>query len=126
MMLGHLMEWFFSGAGGIRQFFDFSGKSCIIISPEPVGNIEWAKTSYNSFSGKISTEWKAGPDTYTLKVVIPFGADADVLVPGEDPGRITVNGIPAISNGSVTYIEKRSGRSLFRTGSGEYTFVSPR
>ena len=44
MMLGHLMEWFFSGLGGIRQAEDSNGYDHVLINPEPVGNIPWAET----------------------------------------------------------------------------------
>jgi hypothetical protein len=124
MMLGHLMEWFFSGAGGIKQYFDEKGECCIEISPEPVKNITWAKSSYNSVYGYIKSEWKNEEGSFSLKTEIPFNCKADVVIPGDKPERITVNGIPALSNNEVAIVKNGSGRTIFRTGSGEYNFVS--
>mgnify|MGYP000779327759 CR=1 FL=1 len=45
-MLGHLMEWLFSGLGGIRQKEDSFGFKHIVIKPEPVGDVRDAQVSY--------------------------------------------------------------------------------
>jgi alpha-L-rhamnosidase len=126
MMLGHLMEWFYSGAGGIKQFFNEIGECCIEISPEPVENIKWANTSYNSVNGKISCEWKNREEGFSLKTEIPFGCNAIVIIPGDNPEKIIVNGVPSLSNPDIVYLDERSGRSRFRIGSGEYCFESHR
>jgi alpha-L-rhamnosidase len=125
MMLGHLMEWFYSGAGGIKQYFDENGECCIEISPDPVEKIKWAKTSYNSVFGKISCEWVNDVDGFSIRTEIPFGCNAFVIIPGNSNKKITVNGIPANTSKAVVYVKTKSGRSIFRIGSGEYTFVSP-
>ena len=53
MMLGHLMEWFYSGLGGIRQTSESKGYENILIEPEIAGDITWAETTYNSVHGEI-------------------------------------------------------------------------
>ena len=48
MMLGHLMEWFYSGIGGIRQTEGSKSYENLLIEPEPVGDLTWAETSFPS------------------------------------------------------------------------------
>ncbi|MCX6262715.1 MAG: family 78 glycoside hydrolase catalytic domain, partial [Bacteroidia bacterium] len=45
LMLGHLMEWFYSGLGGIDQEESSMGYKKIIIKPEMVGDITFSKTN---------------------------------------------------------------------------------
>lgn len=81
MMLGHLMEWFYTGLGGIYQANHSIAYSDIMIAPKPVGNIKWVKCSYNSSKGVISSEWKIEADIFTLKIEIPNDAAAKIIIP---------------------------------------------
>jgi len=69
MMLGHLMEWFYSGLGGIRQIPGSRACDSIFICPEPVKGIDRAETTYLSIRGEIRTSWKISENTFTLKVL---------------------------------------------------------
>lgn len=56
LMLGHLMEWFYKGLGGIRQDENSVAYKQIIIKPTIVGDLTNVKTSYNSPYGVIKSE----------------------------------------------------------------------
>ncbi len=122
MMLGHLMEWFYSGLGGIRQMPGSAAYENILIEPEVVGDIRWAETTYNSINGEISTSWKLEGDNFTLKVKIPAGCSASVVIPQADPGLITENGIPIAGSGDVSSISSSDGKTFCRIHSGDYIF----
>ena len=81
MMLGHLMEWFYSGLGGIYQAENSIGYENIIIAPKPVGNITWSKCSYNSPKGLIISEWELVEDTFSLIIEVPETSSADIILP---------------------------------------------
>jgi len=83
MMLGHLMEWFYSGLGGINQTDKSVAYSNIVIAPKPVGNIKWVNCSYNSSKGIISSEWNIKENVFFLKVEIPKNAIAKIIIPKE-------------------------------------------
>lgn len=83
MMLGHLMEWFYSGPGGIYQDNGSIAYDNIVIAPKPVGNISWVKCAYNSVKGKISSSWRVEEDQFTMSVAIPENASAKVIVPDQ-------------------------------------------
>ncbi|MBQ3629874.1 MAG: family 78 glycoside hydrolase catalytic domain [Prevotella sp.] len=87
MMLGHLMEWLYGALGGITFNDDMeqggSGWSHIIIAPQMVGDVTWAKTSLNTPNGTVSCHWTRDltAGTWTVDAVIPQHALANILLP---------------------------------------------
>ena len=81
MMLGHLMEWFYSGLAGIYQDDSSVAYNRIIIAPKPVGNIKWVKCSYNSTKGIISSEWGIKGNSFSFHFTIPESAVAKIIIP---------------------------------------------
>ncbi len=81
LMLGHLMEWFYSGLCGIRQKDGSVGFKEIEIKPQPVGNIKYARASYRSVNGLITINWKRESDKFHLNVIIPANTSARVYFP---------------------------------------------
>jgi|AntAceMinimDraft_16_1070373.scaffolds.fasta_scaffold15907_1 hypothetical protein len=81
MMLGHLMEWFYSGLGGIYQADNSIAYRNIIIAPKPVGNIQWAKCSYKSPQGVIASEWELVENTFSLIIEVPKTSSAKIIIP---------------------------------------------
>jgi alpha-L-rhamnosidase len=122
MMLGHLMEWFYSGLGGIRQTNSSAAYEEILIEPQVVGDITWADATYNSIHGEISTSWKRDENVFRLKVKIPVSCKAIVTVPQADPGMITENDIPITESGNLKIISSSDGKTMCRISSGEYIF----
>ena len=122
MMLGHLMEWFFSGIGGIRQVPGSKAGEQIIISPEITGDITWAETSYQSLQGEIRSSWKISGNAFSLKVRIPANCKATVVIPGSDPGKITESGIPLNTSGNVKVKAVTPGKTYCEVTPGEYLF----
>lgn len=78
MMLGHLMEWLYSGLGGIN----YSSYS-IVIAPQMVGSITWARTSVQTPKGLVSCYWTSNADhtQWTIEGDIPEGVKAEVRLP---------------------------------------------
>jgi len=122
MMLGHLMEWFFSGLGGIRQMPGSMAYDTILIAPELAGDISWAETSYQSVHGLISTSWKIKDNVFSLQVSIPSNCRANVRMPQADPEKITLNNIPVRSSEFAKLTESHGSSTLVEIGPGEYSF----
>lgn len=83
MMLGHLMEWFYAGLGGIYQAENSVAYSEIIIAPKPVGEIKWVKCSFSSPKGMIQSDWQKEGKSFVLKVEVPKDAIAKIVLPDE-------------------------------------------
>ena len=123
-MLGHLVEWFYSGIGGIRQAEDSKSYDNILICPEIVGEMTWAETSFKTDHGEIVTNWKIEADKLILMVKIPVNCRAVVAIPQTDPEKITENNLPVLQSKDIENVKVSSGRTLCEISSGEYIFKS--
>lgn len=118
-MLGHLMEWLYSGIGGIYQSENSIAYKDIIIQPEPVGDLRYAKATYETEYGTIISDWKREGKTFSLYVEIPVNTMGTVYFPYRQIKKLTKNGVDV--KGNVMSGEK--GRPCVRLGSGKYHFV---
>lgn len=119
-MLGHLLEWFYSGIGGIRQQLNSVAFKAIKIHPDLVDGLTHAETSYNSSYGKIVTAWKKEKNTVSLTVEIPANTTAVIYLPA-DKGSPVYEAGKLISGNALSYSD---GCALIRVGSGKYQFRS--
>ncbi|MEI6049085.1 MAG: family 78 glycoside hydrolase catalytic domain [Bacteroidota bacterium] len=122
MMLGHLMEWFYSGIGGIRQPQSSGSYDKIIISPEVVGDLTWAETTFNTIHGEITSNWKIENNNIIMDVKIPVNCKAIVSIPQVNPKFIFEGNILIQQSGNVKILEVSSERTLCEVSSGEYNF----
>ncbi|WP_316795572.1 family 78 glycoside hydrolase catalytic domain [Pedobacter agri] len=118
-MLGHLMEWLYSGVGGIRQAENSIAFNKIKIEPEVVGDLVSAKVSYNSAYGEISSSWKKTDQEFTLEVNVPVNTKADVYFPGTKKQTITDE-----LNPKMNALSFENGMAKITIGSGHYKFIS--
>lgn len=119
LMLGHLMEWFYTGLGGIKQEKNSTAFRNIIIRPEIVGDLTHVQTSYLSPYGKIRSEWKKEKNSLEMAVEIPANTEAEIIFPVGNGSNVTEQGKPVAGYVSA------DGRFCFRTGSGSYVFRMP-
>lgn len=118
-MLGHLMEWFYNGIGGIYQSENSIAYKDIIIQPEPVGNLRYATTTYETEYGTIVSDWKREGKIFYLHVEIPVNTTATVYFPYTQIEKVTKNGID-INN---ELISGEKARPCIPIGSGKYDFI---
>jgi alpha-L-rhamnosidase len=118
-MLGHLLEWFYSGLGGIRQENDAVAFKHIKIHPDMVKGVTHAETSYASPYGLISTAWKKEGTGLSLDVEIPANTTATIYIPAT-AGQQLIEGNKTAPSAQLRY---EKGRILIRTGSGKYHFT---
>lgn len=117
LMLGHIMEWFYSGLAGIGQEENSIGFRHIKIRPQPVGDITSASGSFHSPYGWITADWKKNDGHFLLKVKIPVNSTATVYVPVSPASRIYLDGK------LVTPAKKiENNTAVIAIGSGEYQF----
>jgi alpha-L-rhamnosidase len=83
---GAVYQWMVENIGGIHT--DGPGYKHIIIAPSPDGQMTWAKTSYNSIHGLISTSWRMENKQLKLEVTIPANTTATVMLPGMESKEI--------------------------------------
>jgi hypothetical protein len=121
-MLGHLMEWFYSGLGGIRQAEYSTGFKHIDIRPEPVGDVTGAEASYLSPYGVITSKWEERNGDFELNVTIPANTTATIYLPESQTAEITESGEPVNKSNDIKILDRQNGVTLISVGSGQYRF----
>jgi hypothetical protein len=123
-MLGHIMEWFYSGLGGIRSAPDGIAMNKIEIRPEIVGDVTSATAGYESPYGKIATEWKKNAASFYLTVVIPANTSAIIYLPSNKGDAISESGKSIKTTEGIKFLGYRDGKTLLEVGSGTYHFTA--
>jgi hypothetical protein len=123
-MLGHLMEWFYSGLAGIRPADDAIAFNKIEIRPETVGDVTWAKANYQSPYGDISSSWKKDKTQFKLEVDIPRNTTASIFLPVNGNAAITVDGQNIKTRHDLKFVGYHDGKAEIKAGSGNYTFIA--
>ena len=121
-MLGHVEEWLYTGLLGIRA--GAPGFRQIVIRPQMVGDLTWAKGHYDSMYGRISSGWRREGKTVTMDITIPANTTATVYVPAGSETAITESGKLATKARGVKFLRMESGAAVFAVGSGVYRFES--
>ena len=116
-MLGHLMEWFYSGLCGIRSADEAVAYNKIEIRPQPVDDISHASASYHSVYGWIRSGWKKSKGIFELKVTIPSNTTAIIYIPCSRTSFLTEGGK------KMTVQVYKKGTAVLNIGSGNYTFL---
>lgn len=122
LMLGHLMEWFYSGLGGIGQTQNSTAYNEIKIEPQVVGDIKSARASYESPYGTISSSWKDTDENFVLSVEIPVNTTAEIILPTNNRDNISENGSQILLNNQFKFSLNLQGNTLIKVGSGKYHF----
>lgn len=124
LMLGHLMEWFYSGLAGIKQTDSSVAFNNILIHPEVVGDIKDVKASYQSPYGLIKSEWHKTSTHFNLQVTIPANTTALVELFGDALQSIMLDGKEVSKSMLVKFTGKINDRLQYKIGSGNYIFTS--
>lgn len=95
-MMGQIDEWFFRSLAGIETSLDHPGMQNLYISPQPIGDLISVSAFTQTVYGQVTVDWTRDEDIFKLKVSIPVGCSAHVMMP--------------------------DGKSVHQMGSGTYEF----
>ncbi|GAA4799398.1 glycoside hydrolase family 78 protein [Olivibacter ginsenosidimutans] len=123
MMLGHLMEWLYSGLAGIKQQNGDFGFKHLLLEPEMVDGLDEVRASYESINGTIAMHWQKESENTRLSIEIPANTDALLLVPATDEDAIQVDGKPLKKNKYVTIAGKQGDKMKLQVKSGSYALT---
>lgn len=123
-MFGSISEWFFQWIAGIRPTHDAIGFDKIIIAPQPVGDLTWAKADYQSARGLVSSSWKKTEASFDLDLTIPVGSTATLFIPATDPDKVLENKQPTTEAKDITFLRMENNTAVYTIESGTYRFSS--
>jgi hypothetical protein len=121
-MLGHLMDWFYAGLGGISQTEKSVAYKEIVIKPEMVGDLTWAKASYQSSYGEIRSEWEKSGASVKMNVTIPANTTALIYIPFNAGSTLKEGGKVISEIKDIQVVGEEGGRKILKVGSGMFSF----
>ena len=123
--LGSVGEWLYRFVLGIDQAPGTAGFGQLLLRPYPGGSLSWARGSYRSVRGPISTGWKRAGDRFTFWAELPPNVSASVRIPSDraDEVRDAAGNPPAAL---ASFPGARDAQeAVFHVGSGVYEFSGP-
>jgi len=125
IMYGDISAWFYKALAGINPDPAAPGFQHIVIRPNPVGDLTWAKATYDSVRGTIASSWTMRNGEFRLAVTVPANATATVYLPTSQINQVKEGRRAAADAEGVKPIGVQKGRSVFDIGSGKYEFTAP-
>lgn len=122
MMLGHLMEWFYSGLGGISQSENSVAYKEIVIKPEFVEDMTYVSTGYESPYGQINYNWEKKDNVVNLTVEIPVNTTALVCLDKNNNSVISEGNSKITNAKGIEIISENEDQVICKVGSGKYFF----
>ena len=119
--------YFIKGFGGIRPDMDDYGMQHFIIKPTPVGDLNYANTSFQSMYGNIVVNWKRSENEATYHIEVPVNCSAKVYIPSVEKHNVFEGGIPAEKANGISYVGSESSTAvgnyvIYQVGAGTYDF----
>lgn len=123
-MLGHILEWFYKDLCGIDVDPAGPGFKKILLRPDPVGDLQWARATYNSIRGPITSQWHRAHGRFRLQVTLPPNTTATLYLPATEGSPVTESGQPVEQSKGVTFLGREGDRAVLALLSGSYEFES--
>lgn len=117
-------SWFIQGIGGIRIDEKSPGFSHFFIKPALVGNLQFARTHYDSIHGRIVSGWRKENGKLYLDLTVPAGTTATVHIPTSAANSVMEGGRAAAQSQGVQAAGVEDKKAVFHLSSGRYQFVS--
>jgi alpha-L-rhamnosidase len=126
VMYGDVDAWFYKALAGINPDPEAPGFKHFFIAPNVVGDLTWARASYNSVRGKIASDWKIANGQFHLTAKIPANTTATVTLPVSSAAQTTVNGMPLERSTKLRILPGKVGQTVVLLApSGDYDFKGP-
>lgn len=122
LMLGHLERWLYAGLLGIDQADDSVAYASLVLKPQVVEGVEWARGEFRSPRGRVASSWRREPGRLALEVEVPVNATAEVHVPAPAGARIRESGRRLEGRPDVTPKPRAGSEAVVAVGSGRYRF----
>ncbi len=107
-------SWFYQAIGGIRQAEDGTAYRKVIIQPQVPKGVTWAKTYKETPYGTLAVNWELSGETMELRLEIPVGTEAAVVIPA---------GVKKYTLEGKEYAPDEGGPTMVELKSGTYSMV---
>jgi alpha-L-rhamnosidase len=120
---GAIGDWMYRVSAGIETMSP--GYKHLKIQPQPTKKLNYANATFESPYGIVASGWERKDGKIIVRVTIPANTKATVILPIDDPAKVTENGSPLSTDKSdfVIIEEYKEGNRIgLVRGSGQYNF----
>ncbi|WP_419872797.1 family 78 glycoside hydrolase catalytic domain [Candidatus Pristimantibacillus sp. PTI5] len=123
---GAIGEWMYNNMLGISNDLNNPGFKHTILQPsfDGLNRITWAKGSYDSVYGTISSGWNVDGNSLTYEATVPANTTATLYLPAASANFVTEGGLPAAQAEGIQFVGYENGKAVYELESGSYHFVS--
>ena len=123
---GAVGAWMYNYSLGIQRDEKEPGFKHFILqpTPDPTGQMTFAKGHYDSMYGRIESGWKTSNGTVAYSLTVPANTSATLYLPASDPTKITESGNSTSLAKGVQFLRFEHGKAVFEVKSGHYEFKS--
>lgn len=121
---GAIAAWMYNYSLGIQRHPDHSGFKQFILqpTPDPSGQMTYAKGHYDSMYGRITSEWYIEDGGTRYRFVVPPNTSAELRLPRKDGASLEVNGKAIEQVESISEVGAAGERQVYQLGAGTYEF----
>jgi hypothetical protein len=124
-MLGQITEWFYADLAGLAPDPSVPGWKRILIHPNPVDGIDWARASYKSPYGRVSVSWRKTRSGIVLDACVPANTVAEIRLPCANASDVRESGLPLSQSDHLRVLRSVPGFVFIEVDSGNYCLESP-
>ncbi len=124
IMFGHISAWFYQTLAGINPDPEMVGFKHIIIRPQLLGDVKWARAEHESMYGTIKSAWEIRDGKFSLKIAVPVNTSATVYVPCDKQNAIAEGPGSTYRADHARFLRLEDRYAVFEVESGTYEFVS--
>jgi alpha-L-rhamnosidase len=111
---------FYTRFGGILPLAP--GYKTILIRPCIPEGLNYARSSIKTVHGLVASDWEKSGKTFNHHINIPVNTSAVICLPGNDPDKVTENGVKASKLKGIRYLRTENNYIVYEAGSGSYSF----
>lgn len=122
---GAVASWMYNYSLGIQRDPEQAAFKSFLLkpTPDPTGQMTWAKGYYDSMYGRISSEWYLKKDSLIYKTSVPPNTTAMLYLPASSLNEVYVNGKRIEQIKAVSYLSQQNDCLVFKLESGNFRFV---
>jgi len=119
-MQGGFDAWFFYGVAGILPSEQGVGFKHIVFKPQLLPGPRWARASYRSMHGLITSHWRGEGEWLLWDITVPPNTTATVYLPAADAAAVTESGQPLESVPEIQVVGRSGDYVVLEVASGKY------
>ncbi|MGD0733298.1 MAG: family 78 glycoside hydrolase catalytic domain, partial [Terracidiphilus sp.] len=124
-LAGPAGAWYYEALAGIRIDAQSPGYKHILIAPQVVGDLTWARGRTLTVHGTVECNWRIENHKLFVDVSIPANTTATVQLPLSSADFLSESGQPASTAQGVTHVAVDQGKLALEIQSGSYHFSAP-